>query len=119
MEAAVGKRSDKGGDRDLLLIAEGDQPLTFEQQRRQAPRLASRASHSDPSELKRQKQEQERDKQKRAAAPRNGCLMDFRTSTGGERGNIGLSFDPSPRFHPPTREAEVFHALEDTTPIRS
>lgn len=30
---------------------------------------------------------------------------------GREKGTIALSFRPNPKFHPPTREAKVFHAM--------
>ena len=93
-------------------IAENSHPLTFEQQRRQDQRLQQIIR--DPKELKNQKQEQERDKQKEQqllAMMPDGFLYEYKRREGQ---NIELGFRPNPGFHPPTREAEVFHAMQGT-----
>ena len=93
-------------------IAENSHPLTFEQQRRQDQRLQQIIR--DPKELKKQKQEQERDKQKEQqllAMMPDGFLYEYKRREGQ---NIELSFRPNPGFRPPTREAEVFHAMQGT-----
>jgi hypothetical protein len=92
------------------LVAERGEPLTPEQQRNQDQRLEQFIRN--PSELKRQKQEQERDKQrvqKLLAMLPEGFLYQYNWSEGE---NPGLSFRPNPGFHPPSRDAEVFHAME-------
>jgi hypothetical protein len=94
------------------IIAERGHALTFEQRRRQDQRLQQIIRN--PSGLKRQKQEQERDKQKEQqllAMMPDGFLYEYKWREGQ---NVGLSFRANPRFHPPTREAEVFHAMEGT-----
>jgi hypothetical protein len=93
-------------------IAENSHPLTFEQQRRQDQRLQQIIR--DPKELKKQKQEQGRDKQKEQqllAMMPDGFLYEYKRREGQ---NIELGFRPNPGFHPPTREAEVFHAMQGT-----
>ena len=46
----------------------------------------------------------------RAMMP-DGFLYEYQWSEGR---NIDLRFRPNPAFHPPTREAEVFHAMQGT-----
>ncbi|HUI85069.1 MAG TPA: hypothetical protein VL240_12640 [Candidatus Binatia bacterium] len=41
------------------------------------------------------------------------------TSHGTQQGNIRLSFQPNPRFQPPSREAKVFHNMEGTLVINA
>jgi len=99
------------------IISEDQQPLTSQQQRRQDQHLQQLIRN--PSELKRQKLEQERDKQKEQqllAMMPDGFLFEYERNEGR---NISLSFRPNPRFHPPTREAEVFHAMQGTMIVDS
>lgn len=94
------------------VIAEDSHDLTTEQQVRQTERL--RQLLQNPSEIKRQEREQEQDEQKEQqllAMMPDGFLYEFRWRDGRD---IGLHFRPNPRFRPPTREAEVFHAMEGT-----
>jgi hypothetical protein len=92
------------------LVAERGQPLTSEQQRNQDQRLEQFIRNA--SELKKQKQEQERDKQrvqKLLAMLPDGFLYQYNWREGA---NIALRFRPNPFFHPPSRDAAVFHAME-------
>ncbi|MGA8149876.1 MAG: hypothetical protein WB952_02935 [Terriglobales bacterium] len=94
------------------IIAEDQHPLTSEQQRRQDQHLHQIIRN--PSELKRQKQEQERDQQKEQqllAMMPDGFLYEYE---GNEGRDVSLGFRPNPRFRPPTRESEVFHAMQGT-----
>jgi hypothetical protein len=94
------------------LVAENNRTLTSEQQRQQDQRLQQLIRN--PSELKRQKQEQERDQQKEQqllSMMPDGFLYEYTWRDGRD---IGVSFRPNPEFRPPTREAEVFHAMEGT-----
>lgn len=94
------------------IIAENGHPLTPLQKQQQDQRI-QRVIHS-PSELRKEKQEHERDEQKEQqllAMMPDGFLYQYE---GDEGRDIRLSFRPNPRFHPPTREAEVFHAMEGT-----
>jgi hypothetical protein len=94
------------------LIAERGEPLTPEQQRNQDQRLDQFIRN--PSQMKRQKQEQERDKQrlqKLLAWLPEGFLYQHNWDEGG---NVGLGFRPNPGFRPPNRDAQVFHAMEGT-----
>jgi hypothetical protein len=90
------------------LIAEHGQPLTAEQQRNQDQSLDQFIRN--PSQMKRQKQEQERDKQrlqKLLALLPGGFLYQQNCDEGR---NVGLSLRPNPGFQPPNRDARVFHA---------
>ena len=92
------------------IIVEDHHPLTPRQQQRQDQRLQHVIQN--PSELKKQKQEQERDKQKEQqllTMMADGFLYEYE---GNEGRNISLSFRSNPGFHPPTRETEVFHAMQ-------
>ena len=94
------------------LIAEHGEPLTLEQQRNQDRSIEQFIRN--PSQMKRQKQEQERDKQrlqKLLALLPGGFLYHQNWDEGG---NVGLSFRPDPKFQPPNRDARVFHAMEGT-----
>ena len=94
------------------LIAEHGEPLTLEQQRNQDRSIEQFIRN--PSHMKRQKQEQERDKQrlqKLLALLPGGFLYHQNWDEGG---NVGLSFRPDPKFQPPNRDARVFHAMEGT-----
>ncbi|MFZ0859590.1 MAG: hypothetical protein WAN18_02830 [Candidatus Sulfotelmatobacter sp.] len=94
------------------IVAEDNQTLTSQQQRREDQRLQQLIRN--PTELRRQKQERERDEQKEQqllAMMPDGFLYKYEWSDGR---SIGLSFRPNPAFPPPTREATVFHAMQGT-----
>lgn len=94
------------------LIAEHGEPLTAEQQRNQDQSLEQFIRN--PSQMKRQKQEHERDKQrlqKLLALLPGGFLYQQSWDEGGD---VGLSFRPNPKFQPSNRDAQVFHAMEGT-----
>lgn len=93
-------------------VAEDSRTLTAQQQRREDQGLQQLIRN--PTELRRQKQEQERDEQKEQqllAMMPDGFLYQYEWSDGR---SIGLSFRPNPAFPPLTREAAVFHAMEGT-----
>jgi hypothetical protein len=94
------------------LIAEHGEPLTAEQQGHQDQSLEQFIRN--PSQMKRQKQEQERDKQRlqKLLALLPGGFLYQQNWDEGE--NVGLSFRPNPKFQPPNRDAQVFHAMEGT-----
>ncbi len=94
------------------LIAEHGQPLTPEQQRNQDWSIEQFIRN--PSQMKRQKEQQERDKQrlqKLLGLLAGGFLYQKNWDEGG---NVALSFRPNPKFQPPNRDAQVFHAIEGT-----
>ena len=94
------------------IVAEDNQTLTSQQQRREDQRLQQLIRN--PTDLRRQKQEQERDEEKEQqllAMMPDGFLYEYEWSDGR---SVGLSFRPNPAFSPPTREAAVFHAMEGT-----
>jgi hypothetical protein len=92
-----------------LLVAENGRSLTPQQQQQEDKRI-QRLLHN-PSELRKQKQEFERDAQKEQQLLKmlpDGFLYQYEAEEGR---NIRLSFRPNTKFHPPTREAKVFHAM--------
>ncbi len=94
------------------LIAEHGEPLTAEQQRNEDQSIEQFIRN--PSQMKRQKEQQERDKQrlqKLLGLLPVGFLYQKNWDDGG---NVALSFRPNPKFQPPNRDAQVFHAMEGT-----
>lgn len=89
------------------LIAEHGEPLTLEQQRNQDRSIEQFIRN--PSQMKR-----ERDKQRlqKLLALLPGRFLYHQNWD--EGGNVGLSFRPDPKFQPPNRDAQVFHAMEGT-----
>jgi len=96
-----------------LVVAENGQSLTPQQQQQEGERVYG-LIHS-PRQLKKEKEERERDAQKEQQLLKmlpDGFLYQYE---GEEQGrNIRMSFRPNPKFHPPTREAKVFHAMQGT-----
>jgi len=94
------------------IIVEDHHPLTSRQQQQQDQHLQHVIQN--PSELKKQKKEQEHDKQREQqllAMMADGFLYEYE---GSEGRNISLGFRPNSGFDPPTRETEVFHAMQGT-----
>lgn len=94
------------------LVAEHGQPLTPGQQRNQDRSIEQFIRN--PSQMKRQKDQQERDKQrlqKLLGLLPGGFLY---RKNWDEGGNVALTFRPNPEFQPPNRDAQVLHAIEGT-----
>jgi hypothetical protein len=95
-----------------MLAAENGHALTPQQQQQEDKRVDSLIHN--PAELRKQKQEHERDAQKEQQLLKmlpDGFLHQYEAEEGR---NIRLSFRPNPKFHPPTREAKVFRAMQGT-----
>jgi len=95
-----------------LLATENGHALTPQQQQQEEERL-NNLIHN-PRELRKQKQDHERDAQKEQQLLKmlpDGFLYQYEGHEGRE---IRLSFQPNPKFRPPTREARVFHAMQGT-----
>jgi hypothetical protein len=98
----------KAGTLERLLFLNG-RPLSAEEQKKEDERL--KRVCADPHEL--EKQQRERQKDGDEARDLLKLLPDaFNFTYGGTRGDIvKLNFKPNPNFHPPTREARVFHGM--------
>jgi hypothetical protein len=100
-------------DGDLTrLVARNDQPLTDEQQKEEDDRM-QKFIHAHEEQ---QKQQQAEDEDIRKGMQLLALLPDaftFSYMTGNGDGDIvTLNFKPNPAFHPPSREAHVFHEME-------
>jgi hypothetical protein len=92
------------------LLARNGQPLTPEEQKSEDQRIEK--FMNDPGE--RQKRQQDANEDARKARALMELLPDALSYSGPEtNGNIAkLKFQPNPDFHPPSREAHVFHEME-------
>jgi hypothetical protein len=101
----------KSCDIHFLLSLNGD-ALTPDQRRKENERLEKLVN--DPEEQRKKKHEQQEDDHK--AVEMFKMLPEaFLYRYGGNRGSlVELAFFPNPDFHPPSREALVFHGMEGT-----
>jgi hypothetical protein len=98
-------------DGDLTrLVAKNGQPLSAEEQKSEDQRIEKFINN--PGE--RQKRQQDANEDARKTRTLMTLLPDALTYSGPEtNGNIAkLKFQPNPDFHPPSREAHVFHEME-------
>lgn len=98
-------------DIHFLLSLNGD-ALTPDQRQKENERLEKLVN--DPEEQRKKKHEQQEDDHK--AVEMFKMLPEaFLYRYGGNRGSlVELAFWPNPDFHPPSREAHVFHGMEGT-----
>ncbi len=96
------------------LIAKNDMPLTPEQNQAELDRLNNLLAHPEIQE-RRHKREQEdngRADEMIRLLP-DAFVYTYLGMTDGPNGSAyRLSFKPNPDFHPPDREAEVYHGME-------
>jgi hypothetical protein len=101
----------KDCDVDLLVSSNG-QILTPEQRQKENERIEKLAS--DPEAQRKKMKEGQEDDRKAMEMFKmlpDAFLYQYKQK---ERFLVLLSFTPSPAFHPPSREAQVFHAMEGT-----
>src|ERR1700724_2404783 len=93
---------------DRLKFVNG-QPITPEQEKQEDQRIATLLKK--PEEQKKQRSAQEQDARKTERLFK--MLPDAVSATYGKREGelVELLFKPNPRFHPPSHEAAVFHAM--------
>lgn len=99
----------KEGPLELLLSLNG-QPLTVEQRQKENTRIQNLVNHPDGQRQEQQKRQEDVERVIRMLKllP-DAFLFEY---DGKERTLIRLKFKPNPDFHPPSREAQVFHNLE-------
>lgn len=92
------------------VIARNGRPLTPDEQKREDENLQKFISDIDAQ----QKQRHDLDQDERKTKDLLAMLPDALTfSYAGQEGNrTKLTFQPNPDFHPPSREAHVFHSME-------
>jgi hypothetical protein len=92
------------------LIARNGQPLSPEEQKREDENIQKFISDTGAQQKQRRELDQDEKKTKELLA----MLPDALTYTyaGSDGNNTKLTFQPNPDFHPPSREARVFHAME-------
>lgn len=114
--------TEKGGTREVLqvaetkqgdltrLVAKGDQTLSDQQRKEEDQRTEKFIN--DLEQQKKRKQEQDEDIRK--AKQLLALLPDALNVSFAERNGdtVKLNFQPNPAFHPPSREAHVFHEME-------
>jgi hypothetical protein len=101
----------KDCDVDFTVSANG-KPLTAEERQKEDERL--RKLVTDPEEQKKKMKAAQQDADK--ATDMFKMLPDafLYQYSGKTRSLVKLTFKPNPNFHPPSREAQVFHAMEGT-----
>jgi len=95
------------------LIARGDKPLTPEQNKAELDRLSNLLAHPEIQEHrhKREQEDSGRADEMIRLLP-DAFLYTYLDMTAGPNGPAyRLSFTPNPNFHPPDREAEVYHGM--------
>lgn len=114
--------TEKGGATDVLevaetkqgdltrLVAKAGQPLSDEQRKQEDQRTEEFINN--PEQQRKRQQEQEEDLRK--ARQLFALLPDALNFSFAERNGdtVKLNFQPNPVFHPPSREAHVFHEME-------
>jgi hypothetical protein len=92
------------------LVARNGQPLTPDEQKQEDANLQKFINDSAALQKQRRELDQDEKKTKELLA----LLPDALTYTYASRdgNNAKLTFQPNPGFHPPSREAHVFHAME-------
>jgi hypothetical protein len=96
------------------LIARNDKPLTPEQNQAELDRLSNLLAHPEIQEHrhKREQEDSGRADEMTRLLP-DAFLYTYVGMTAGPNGPAyRLSFTPNPNFHPPDREAEVYHGME-------
>jgi len=95
-----------------LLVSTNGKSLTAEQRQEEHDRLEKLVSN--PEEQHKKMKEKQEDDQK--ATDMFKMLPDafLYQYSRNNRSSIGLTFTPNPSFHPPSREAQVFHGMEGT-----
>ena len=94
----------------MCLIARNGQPLGPDEQKQEDANLQKFISDTGAQ----QKQRRELDEDEKKTKDLIAMLPDALTYTyaGRDGNNTKLAFQPNPNFHPPSREAHVFHAME-------
>jgi len=96
------------------LIAKDDKPLTPEQNKAELDRLSNLLAHPEIQEHrhKREQEDSGRADEMIRLLP-DAFLYTYLDIAAGPNGPAyRLSFKPNPNFHPPDREAEVYHGME-------
>lgn len=96
------------------LIARNDKPLTPEQNKAELDRLSNLLAHPEIQEHrhKREQEDSGRADEMIRLLP-DAFIYTYLGMTAGPNGPAyRLSFKPNPNFHPPDREAEVYHGME-------
>jgi len=96
------------------LIARDDKPLTPEQNKAELDRLSNLLAHPEIQEhrYKREQEDSGRADEMIRLLP-DAFLYKYVDMAAGPNGPAyRLSFEPNPNFHPPDREAEVYHGME-------
>ena len=96
------------------LIARNDKPLTPEQNQAELDRLSNLLAHPEIQEHrhKREQEDSGRADEMIRLLPDAFLYTYLDTATGPNGPAYRLSFKPNPDFHPPDREAEVYHGME-------
>jgi hypothetical protein len=96
------------------LIAKDDRPLTAEENQAELARLDNLLAHPE-IQVHRHKREQEdsgREDEMVKLLPDAFLFTSLGTATGPNGPAMRIGFRPNPAFHPPDREAEVYHGME-------
>jgi hypothetical protein len=104
------------GDLSRTIEIDGH-PLTPEQQKDDEQKRHQFAT--DPSVRQKRRHDQEQDDQKATAMTKLLPSAFLWTKTGESGPQTTLSFKPDPNFHPPTREARVFAAMQGTMVVNT
>jgi hypothetical protein len=92
------------------VIARNGQPLTKDQQAAEDQKMDNLVK--DPQAQQKQQQAEDADAKKTEDLLRMLPKALSFTYAGGDASSIKLAFKPNPQFHPPSREAKVFHEME-------
>ena len=96
------------------LIARDDKPLTPEQDKAEFDRLSNLLAHPEIQEHrhKREQEDSGRADEMVRLLPDAFLYTSLGMTTGPNGPAYRLAFKPNPEFHPPDREAEVYHGME-------
>ena len=92
------------------LVARNGQPLSPEEQKREDENMEKFVSDTEAQQKQRHDLDQDEKKTKDLMAMLPDALTFSYAGQDGDR--TRLTFQPNPDFHPPSREAHVFHAME-------
>ena len=92
------------------LVAHNGQPLSPEEQKREDENMQKFVSDTEAQRKQRHDLDEDEKKTKDLMAMLPDALTFSYAGQDGER--TRLTFQPNPDFHPPSREAHVFHAME-------
>jgi hypothetical protein len=104
------------GDLSKTIEMDG-RPLTSQEQRDDEQKMQQFVT--DPSIRQKQKHDEQQDDQKAASLTKMLPDAFLWTQTGKSNAETTLAFKPDPKFHPPTREARVFAAMEGTMVVNT